>query len=520
LARGARVWPGRTALVDGARRLSYAELDAWSSRLARVLAEAGCRPGDRVALALPKSAEAIVGMIGTLKAGGCYVPIDPASPAARVRKILDACAPVVILAGRRTVELVARATEGRETSGRIPVGWLDDAAAAAPSGGDFTAADVASRSDVPPDVAVRPEATAHVLFTSGSTGTPKGVAITHASVARFVEWANGYFRVGPGERLSGHSPLFFDLSTYDVYGAFHAGAELHLVAPELNLLPHKLVAFIRERELTQWFSVPSILCYLARFDAVAQDDFPSLRRLLWCGEVFATPQLRYWMKRLPHVQFTNLYGPTEATIASSYHTLTACPAHDREEIPIGRACDGEQLLVLDAALRPVPPGVQGDLYIRGAGLSPGYWNDPAKTAEVFLPAPDEPAERIYRTGDLARVGDDGLVYYLGRVDSQIKSRGFRIELGEIDAALSTLTRELREAAVVALPTDGFEGHAICCAYVPASAAVTPVVLRKALQQILPSYMIPSRFRAYESLPRTPNGKTDRRRLRDEFSEGA
>ena len=224
------------------------------------------------------------------------------------------------------------------------------------------------------------------------------------------------------------------------------------------------------------------------------------------------------MRRLPHARFTNLYGPTEATIASSYYTVPRCPTDERAAIPIGTACDGEELLVLDAGLRPVAAGEIGHLYIRGVGLSPGYWRDPEKTRSVFLQCPGraDPRERIYMTGDLARVADDGLVYFHGRADSQIKSRGYRIELGEIEAAANA-TGCLRECAVVAIPTDGFEGYAICCAFGSLSdAPVTPAQLREKLKALLPGYMLPSRWQAWETLPRNTNGKIDRRVLRERF----
>ena len=293
---------------------------------------------------------------------------------------------------------------------------------------------------------------------NSSTGAPKGIIITHRNVVGFVEWAVGYFGIASNDRNSGHPPLHFDLSTFDIYATLMTGGELHMVPTELNLLPQKLAAFIRDSKLTQWFSVPSALTFMAKYNVVQQDDFPELKRILWCGEVLPTPTLVHWMKRLPHATFTNLYGPTEATIASSYYTVPAIPENEREPIPIGTACGGESLYVLDEQLRPVKSGEVGDLYIQGVGLSPGYWKDPEKTNGAFLSNPlgSVPGDRLYKTGDLATQGDDGLIQFLGRTDSQIKSRGHRIELGEIEAALNALPN-LRESAVVAINTERFRG---------------------------------------------------------------
>jgi acyl-coenzyme A synthetase/AMP-(fatty) acid ligase len=224
------------------------------------------------------------------------------------------------------------------------------------------------------------------------------------------------------------------------------------------------------------------------------------------------------MQRLPHVRFTNLYGPTETTIASSFYDVPACPADEKAPIPIGQACDGEELLVLDANLQPVPPGATGDLYIGGVGLSPGYWHDPERTAAAFFrdPRDSNPNDRIYRTGDLARCGKDGLIYFIGRSDTQIKSRGYRIELGEIEAALSSLPC-LQESAVVAIESSGFESSLICSAYVlqPGSQS-THTSVSKELRKHIPAYMIPVRWMACHTLPKNTNGKIDRPRLKELF----
>jgi amino acid adenylation domain-containing protein len=517
VARRAEARPDAVALVMGAERMTYGELEAASNRLARLLREAGCRCGDRVCLFLPKSIPAIVAEIAILKADCAYVPIDTASPAPRVEKIVQAAEPALLLVTAPAAKLLDEVL-ALGGVGDVPVGSLD----ARREGARFSAADVEGESAEPRAWENSGTDPAHLLFTSGSTGTPKGVVIKHENVIAFVEWATRFFGTSADDRISGHPPLHFDLSTFDIYGTFLAGGELHLVPPAANLLPHKLAELIRDSELTQWFSVPSVLTYMAKLDVIAPGDFPTLRRVLWCGEVLPTPILIHWMERLPHATFTNLYGPTEATIASSYHTVGEIPSSETDPIPIGVACDGEELLVLDERFQAVPSGEIGDLYIGGVGLSPGYWRDEEKTRAAFVPDPRSPGPdaRIYRTGDLAKVTDDGLVHFLGRADSQIKSRGYRIELGEIETALNAL-EAIRECAVVGVDTGGFEGTTICCAYAPAvGGEAEPPEVRERLRKVLPSYMLPARWLVLEALPKNVNGKIDRRTIREHFEHEA
>ena len=515
--------PDATALVFGQQQMSYAELDRHSSQLAHLLHSNSSRRGDRVCFLMPKSPAAIVSMIGILKADCLHVPIDPASPASRIARIFDACENRWLLAAGGVSGLLDELLAEDRFRQRLAIGWMEPEPAAGKNfQTEFSWNDLSSFAGDPPATQNHPEDPAHILFTSGSTGVPKGVPITHANVQHFVAWAVKYFGMTNTDRNSGHPPLHFDLSQFDIFGSFASGAELHLVPAELNLLPNKLAEFIRVSGLTQWFSVPSTLHYMAKFDVVAQGDFPALKRLLWCGGVFPTPALIHWMKRLPKVQFTNLYGPTETTIASSYYTVPGVPADERAPIPIGTPCDGEELLTLDEALRPVPKGDIADLYISGVGLSPGYWRDAEKTAAAFksLPTPGDLNRRVYKTGDLARIGEDGLVYFVGRADTQIKSRGYRIELGEIEAAANALPG-LKECAIVAIPTEGFEGMLICCAYVPKNGSdVTAASMRKKLTNALPGYMLPSKWMEFEQLPKNANGKIDRPRLRDHFLSGA
>jgi amino acid adenylation domain-containing protein len=509
-----------TAVAMGNERLSYMQLELQSNRVAQGLLEVGCGRGDRVCLFVPKSPLAVTAMLGSLKAGCVYVPIDLASPAPRLAKIVAAADPSVVALTSSAIPLLDEVVGVLGGLGSIRVVGLDSAPGGDRFGVSLAAADLDGLPEAPPDVPGSPDDAAHILFTSGSTGTPKGVVISHRNVASFLEWAIAYFGIDESDRLSGHAPFHFDLSTFDVYGALTTGSELHLVPPELGLMPRDLAALIDREQLTQWFSVPSVLSYLANFDAVPNGGFESLRRVVWCGDVLPTPVLVHWMERISHVQYTNLYGPTETTIASSYYTVSAPPEDETSPIPIGEACAGEELLVLDDELQPVPPEATGDLYIGGSGLSSGYWREDAKTSAAFIPDPRSPqsGRRLYRTGDRARIDRGGLVYFLGRQDSQIKSRGHRIELGEVEAAANAL-ESVREAAVVGLASGDFEGTAICCAFVPEdSSATSAAAVRTAMRKVLPPYMVPTRWLVFSALPTNANGKIDRRRLREHFLE--
>lgn len=499
--------------------LSYRALSERSNRIARFLIDRGVERGDRVAICIPKGPHAIAAMLGAAKAGAPYVPLDPESPTARIALILTAAQPRVLIGSSDAVAAVQAAVQAAEAEpgspGPLVIGTLDEAAPAWPISPAFTRADVDQHATTSPDVGVDDDDLAHILFTSGSTGVPKGVMITHRNVMSFVDWVTGHFGYTSDDQISGHSPLHFDLSTMDIYGTFAAGATLHPVPPKANVNPADLAAFIRERKLTQWFSVPSALNHLVRFDVLEPGDFPHLERLVWCGEVLPTPTLISLMSKIPHAEFTNLYGPTEATIASSWFQVADRPADPTAEIPIGRACAGEELHVLTPTGSPAATDEIGELYIEGVGLSPGYWRDVEKTTSTFrtdLIA----GRRLYNTGDLARRRADGELIFVGRSDTQVKSRGYRIELGEIEAALRVVDGVV-DSAVVAIDAGGFDGVTICGAYV-ASETVKPGRIRNGLGATIPRYMVPQRWLRFDELPKNVNGKVDRPALRAAFEE--
>ena len=509
-----------SAVVLQDERISYGELEAYSNRLARALRQQGCTRGERVCLLMPKSPLAIACLLGIYKADCIYVPLDPSSPVSRLAKIISSCEPGCVLAAGNTVTALKhlRQEPGRD---RTLIGWMDasvDAAAELPLA--FRAADVSGMPSGPVRAKNRPSDPAHILFTSGSTGTPKGVVITHANVLAFVDWAKRYFHLDESDRLSGHPPLPFDLSVFDIFGSFAAGAELHLVPAECNLLPQRLAEWIRASGITQWFSVPAALNYMAKFDVVRPCDFPELRRVLWCGEVLPTAVLLYWMRA--------------AAARGLHQSLRADRSDHREQLPhrspfpAGRDCAGPHRHRLrrggTVGAGPGPgahsTGRDRRPLPRGCGPETGLLAGPGVDHKSVLHARQEGAgaQRVYRTGDLARRGEDGLVYFVGREDTRIKSRGYRIELGEIETALNSVD-ELRECAVVAVPGESFEGYMVCCAYVPKDHdSVTPARLRSRLSRLLPEYMIPSQWRALNELPKNPAGKIDRRSLKETWTQ--
>jgi amino acid adenylation domain-containing protein len=429
--------PDAPAIVNAGEQLTYGELEETSNRLARLLRAAGCRRGDRVAMLMPRGAAAVISILGVLKADAIWVPIDPTSSAAGVRRILASCDSKWILADDTQTTILEELFDNAEFAAKCSIGWMSrakvDGRAFSPA---FTWTDLDAYSSVPMHCASRTDDATHILFTSASTGTPKGVVFTHRNVLAFIHWARRYFGTSPDDRLSWHSPLHVNLATIDIFGALGVGATLYPVPGDLGLLPHRLAEFIRDAELTQWFSVPSVLSYMASFDAVRYGDFPSVRRVLWCGDVLPTPTLIHWMQRMPHSTFTNLYAPAATAMPSSYFTVPACPESKDEDIPIGRACPGTELLVLNELLNPLPVGEVGDLYLRGVGVSPVYWQDEEQARDTFPPnvLDGSSSVRVYRTGDLARLGSDGFIYHAKRANGRAKPGEYRVAIADNEVA--------------------------------------------------------------------------------------
>ncbi len=462
--------PDAIALSFAARSMTYAELDAWSNRLAHRLHRMGIGPGALVGLCLERSPEMIAAILGTLKAGAAYVPIDPATPIERRRLILADT--------RARVLLTQRARLDHQPEPGITVVDLDEVAAG--QGGED-----GSR---PLESGVRGEDLAYVLYTSGSTGRPKGVMVEHRAIGNTLLWRDRDLTIHADDVVLYNLPYTFDPSLGIIFPTLAAGARMVLAEPGAEYDPHRLLEHIIQEQVTILEAPPAVLRLML--------DDPLLAacrtlRLVCTGGESMPPDLPARLFAVLDVELYNLYGPTEAAVDA---TGWACRRGDpRAVIPIGRPIANVQVYVLDSGGRPVPPGVPGELYIGGAGLARGYLNAPALTAERFLPDPfgDVPGARLYRTGDRCRWLADGALEFLGRLDHQVKVRGYRIELGEVESALLS-DPAVREAAVTVHA--GAAGVSRLVAYVVGdddAAPPTAESLRRRLRDRLPEYMVPA-----------------------------
>ncbi|MEE6138710.1 amino acid adenylation domain-containing protein [Mycobacterium sp. 050128] len=466
--------PDGVALVDGDRSWTYRELDEAAERLARVLVSKGARPGECVALLFNRSAEAIIAMVAVLKSGAAYLPIDPAMPDARLEFMLGDATPVAAM----TDATMRSRFDGAD----LPVIDVHDPDLSIPSDITFP---------VP-----MPEDLAYTIYTSGTTGVPKGVAITHHNATSLLEAPDPGAPTGPDQVWSQWHSYSFDVSVWEIFTALLHGARLVVVPESAAASAHELRDLLVAEQVTVVGQTPSAL-------AMMPGEGLESATLVMAGEASPNELVDKWA---PGRVMINAYGPTEATI---YAAISA-PMKAGEGAPIGVPVPGAALFVLDKWLRPAPEGVVGELYIAGRGVAVGYLRRAGLTASRFVACPfSERGDRMYRTGDLVRWGADGQLQYLGRADEQVKIRGYRIELGEVQAALAALDG-VQAAAVIA--REDRPGDKRLVGYVTVTGDVDTAQMRGLLGERLPAYMVPTAIVVLDTLPRTVNGKLDKRAL--------
>lgn len=459
----------------------------------------------RVAFSLPKGPQAIALMLACLHSQTPYVPIDAAAPLPRRRQILADADPALLIVAANAVQ-----------------GWPDETFEAfdsvVPNRGrgahDQLMAPYLAASRRSPTATSRAAAghdLAYVLYTSGSTGSPKGVMISTGNVRYFVDWAARAFPLHSEDHVAQHAPLHFDLPVYDIFVALAAGACLHLIDERTAMFPAAAYRLLRERRVTAAYLVPSALNAIVQRSAFGREGLPDLRQLLYAGEEYHVAQLRALMMVLPQqAVVANLYGPVETNVVTWLRVDDAALAAER--IPIGRAVPGTDVRILDDSGTLQTRNAEGELIVSGPSVSPGYLNDPERTARTRLHAGVEGMEQVYyRTGDVARIDADGVVHFLGRTDGMVKTRGFRVEVGDVEATLSAHPHVVQAAVV---PATDHEAGTVLVAHI----ALTPgtelpaTALRQWVTERLPSYMVPARMEFHQELPTTSTGKIARARL--------
>ncbi|MEU9884946.1 amino acid adenylation domain-containing protein [Sphaerisporangium sp. NPDC051011] len=474
---------GETALVVDEVPVTYAELNRRANRLAHHLIDLGAKPGQVVALALPRSADLVVSVLAVLKSGAAYLPLDPTNPSARIAQILGDADALAVLTDSSLSERVAEA--GRQL---VVLDEMGDKLNAAP--------------DTDPQPTAGPDDVAYIIYTSGSTGQPKGVLIEQRSVVNFIDTVQELFELTPDDRVLGFASLNFDVSVFEIFSALLTGARLYLAVDEERLSIERLQALMERSGITVIDLPPAVM------NLLEPERFDALRIVFVGGEAFSAELVNRWN---PGRRLFNGYGPTECTVTM---IVEECPGTWETTPPIGLPMTNHVAHVLDQHLNPVPCGVPGELVIGGEGLARGYLNRPELTEEKFVADPfgTAPGGRLYRTGDLVKRLSDGRIVFIGRIDQQVKIRGLRIELGEVEAGIATFPGV---AQVAVEPWADAAGERHLVGYVSSGKDLLDMnALREHLAGRLPAYMIPSYFVDLPELPLNSSGKVNRRALPD------
>lgn len=493
----ARLCPDAIAVSYKGQQLTYQELGTRSSQLASYLRKHGTLPDDRIAICVERSLEMVIGLLGILKAGAAYVPLDSSYPPERLRYMIEDCKPVLLL------------TQGHLRAALphtdVPILALD---------ADWNAVESISRENSDEGlVQMTPANLAYVIYTSGSTGVPKGVMVEHRNVTQFLAAFHERVPIDPTSVWAQFHSFSFDVSVVEFWGALLSGARLIMVSYATSRFPRDLHTLLSTEAVSVLCQTPSAFRRL--ISAQADCNLPLfLDTVILAGEALQLSSLIPWYERAENhrTRIVNMYGPTEATVYATYQPVLSTDVQPHGGSVIGTALSNSRITILDENCEPVPTGVVGEIYIGGQGVARGYLNRPDLTAERFVADPaGSSGAQMYRSGDLGLWRADGTVEYRGRNDSQVKVRGFRIELGEVESHLVTL-KGVHEAVAVVQQDSVGDTRLVAYLTANAGAALTASELRRTLLQRLPVHMVPTDFVILQQFPLNSSGKIDRKAL--------
>lgn len=489
LENSVKKYPNKVGFTDPNNSYTFKQFDL----LAKSIASGICRnfslKNEPIVVLVDRNVDSLICFMAILYSGNFYVPIDNKMPKQRLKSILDKVNPKLVICSKNDENALSDFDVDTVSFEEYKTFDIDEVL-------------IKERRERILDIDP-----AYVIFTSGSTGQPKGIVISHRSIIDFVDWMEKACDISNKCVFANQAPFYFDLSVKDIYLTLKCGASMNILSKKELMFPMLLVDFLNSKKVNTLIWATSAFNLVANSGVLVKKKPKYLKKVILGGEALLAKNLNIWRASLPKVKYINLYGPTEVTVDCTYYPVDNS-VNDNEEIPIGKACENKEVILLNEELKEVALGEVGEICVRGTGLAKGYYNDPEKTKEAFIQNPLNPyyTDIIYRTGDVGVIKEDGYIYFKARKDSQIKHMGYRIELGEIETAINSC-----DAIKEAICFYDDVANKIVCVY---EGDLTDSDLIKHIESILPKYMYPNVFKNIEKMPHNANGKIDRVKLKE------
>mgnify|MGYP003302805789 CR=1 FL=1 len=500
LDQSAEKYVDKIAIVDESGEISFKELRRKSLTIGTAILNRTLKDNEisPVIVFLDKGINCIVSFMGILYSGNPYVPVAADIPMQRLEKIISNLNPEFIITDSKKIEKL----DNIDLNGATPLLFEELIECDRDEKKVYNKLNKVIDTDP-----------IYIMYTSGSTGTPKGVTVSHKGVIDYVEWTSSTFGLNETDVLANQAPFYFDNSIFDIYGMLITGAKMMIIPEVLFNFQSKLPEFLSDNNVTTIFWVPTVIINVANTGELGKYNLPSLKRVLFCGEVMPNTQLNIWRKALPDVQYANLYGPTEITDVCSYYIVDR-EFEDHDSLPIGKACENMRIIIITDDNKKAEIGEKGELCVVGSGVALGYWNNPEQTKKAFgqNPLNTKYNEWLYRTGDIAYIDERGFIMYCGRKDHQIKIKGNRVELGEIETAAMCIDNVQNVCAIFD------EEKERIVLFIESDGEFKLRLVNKELLRYIPKYMLPTQIEVMKKLPHTANDKIDRVTLKKMLAE--